>query len=265
MRVSLLVVVVLTSAATAAASDCTTGSQIDCSGNDLVKITNKTSLLTADACCALCEQHKECVVAVLAPQWQGELAMCMLKGADCKVRANYADRVRICPPKSKSSSLCTAVTPAPPTPAPSPCDATKLPIFCDPSKNIAERTAEIVGKLTVDEKVAQVGSNGVPGVDRLGIPDFQWWGEALHGVCQSPSVHFKDPTPNGTSFPEIIGVGATFDKELFAAMGNVVGSEARVMMNAGNAGGTFWAPNINIVKVSESERWWWILCCSALL
>jgi beta-glucosidase-like glycosyl hydrolase len=96
--------------------------------------------------------------------------------------------------------------------------------------------------MTIDEKVAQVGANGVPAIDRLGIPEFQWWGEALHGVCKSPSVHFGGDTPNGTSFPEIIGVGATFDPELFASMGEVVGSEARVMINLNRAGGTFWAP-----------------------
>ena len=88
---------------------------------------------------------------------------------------------------------------------------------------------------------------------RLNLPaSCQWWGEALHGVCESPAVSFRGATPNGTSFPEIIGVGATFDAPLFAAMGAAVGLEARVMMNAGNAGGTFWAPNINIVK---DPRW----------
>ena len=60
--------------------------------------------------------------------------------------------------------------------------------------------------------------------------------------CKSRSVHFRDPTPNATSFPEIIGVGSTFDPDLFKAMGMVIGTEARVMMNVGNAGGDFWAP-----------------------
>jgi beta-glucosidase-like glycosyl hydrolase len=121
-------------------------------------------------------------------------------------------------------------------------------VFCDPTKDIASRTKELLSKMTLQEKVAQTGSNGVPSIARLGIPKFQWWGEALHGVCKSPSVSFGGDTPNGTSFPEIIGVGSTFNPELFASVGEVVGSEARVMMNLGRAGGTFWAPNINIVK-----------------
>ena len=102
--------------------------------------------------------------------------------------------------------------------------------------------------MTLAEKVSQVGSNGVPALEPpLSIPSFQYWGEALHGVCESPSVSFRSPTPNGTSFPEIIGVGSTFDKDLFTSMAKAIGLEARVMMNYGNAGGTFWAPNINLV------------------
>ena len=70
----------------------------------------------------------------------------------------------------------------------------------------------------------------------------QWWGEAQHGVCQSPSVKFQAPTPYGTSFPEPGLTGATFDKELFSTVGDIIGKEGRAMANAGNAGLTFWAP-----------------------
>jgi hypothetical protein len=59
-------------------------------------------------------------------------------------------------------------------------------------------------------------------------------------VCESPSVNFRPPTPNGTSFPEPILTAGSFDKQLFHKAGQVVGKEARVMMNVGNAGGTFW-------------------------
>ena len=92
----------------------------------------------------------------------------------------------------------------------------------------------------------------MPGIDRLGIPAYQWWGEAQHGVCQSPSVQFRAPTPVGTSFPEPGLTAATFDKELFSEVGTTIGTEGRAMANAGNAGLTFWAPNINIVR---DPRW----------
>ena len=98
-------------------------------------------------------------------------------------------------------------------------------------------------------------TNQVPPIELQGeqvIPGFQWWGEALHGVCESPAVSFRPPTPYATSFPEIIGVSSSFSKDLWSQIGAVVGTEARVMMNYGNAGGTFWAPNINLVK---DPRW----------
>jgi hypothetical protein len=60
-------------------------------------------------------------------------------------------------------------------------------------------------------------------------------------VCQSPSVHFRDPTPNGTSFPEPGLSAATFNSELFSEIGRVIGKEGRAMANAGNSGLTYWA------------------------
>ena len=67
-------------------------------------------------------------------------------------------------------------------------------------------------------------------------------------MCQSPSVQFRAPTPVGTSFPEPGLTAATFDKDLFSEVGTTIGTEGRAMANAGNAGLTFWAPNINIVR-----------------
>eukprot|EP01051_Picozoa_sp_SAG22_P011696 SAG22_NODE_1148_length_5359_cov_2.946958_10_plen_83_part_00 len=61
-------------------------------------------------------------------------------------------------------------------------------------------------------------------------------------------MQFRPPTPYGTSFPEPGLTGATFDKALFSTVGEVIGAEGRAMANAGNAGLTFWAPNINIVR-----------------
>ena len=141
--------------------------------------------------------------------------------------------------------------------APPPCDASRAPAaFCDITRSPIARARALVATLTMGEKVDQTGA-GAHGIDRLGIPPFQWWGEALHGVCESPNVHFRAPTPNATSFPEIIGVASSFDAGLFGAMGIAIGREARAMMNAGNANGTFWAPNINIVKVGDANGVGW--------
>ena len=122
-----------------------------------------------------------------------------------------------------------------------------LPIFCDPTQPFAARARDLVSKLTLAEKVSQL-SNGKPPqpIPRLGIPAYEWWGEASHGIATSASVTFRPPTPSATSFPEQIGTAASFDAELFGMIGEAIGKEARAMMNAGNAGGTFWAPNINV-------------------
>ncbi len=151
------------------------------------------------------------------------------------------ERVSACPPKS----ACF-----PWGPFRAPCNATQrslLPIFCDPTQPFAARAREIVSKLTLAEKVSQL-SNGKPPqpIPRLGIPAYEWWGEASHGIATSASVTFRPPTPSATSFPEQIGTAASFDTELFGMIGEAIGKEARAMMNAGNAGGTFWAPNINV-------------------
>ena len=79
-------------------------------------------------------------------------------------------------------------------------------------------------------------------ITRLGIPSWEWWSEAAHGIAYSTGVQFRDPTPCATSFPEQIGLAASFDTELFGLVGDAVGAEARAMMNAGNSFGTFWAP-----------------------
>jgi hypothetical protein len=225
---------------------CTFATNADCSGQDMLKINGTKQEMTQQKCCSLCKQTKGCRVAVLATSWGpgSALNLCELKSGCARPKPHFSNRVKCCLPGAAKDLGCHA--PAPP--APPPCNRAQLPTFCDASKPIDERVAELVGKLTAEEKVAQVGSNGVPAIDRLGIPAYQWWGEAQHGVCQSPSVQFRPPTPVGTSFPEPGLTGATFDRELFSQVGSVIGKEGRAMANAGNAGLTFWAPNINIVS-----------------
>eukprot|EP01050_Picozoa_sp_SAG11_P021937 SAG11_NODE_4015_length_2106_cov_3.022422_1_plen_252_part_00 len=217
----------------------------DCNGEDYIKIDgNGSHPMTQEICCTLCKIHGDkCKVAVVATGWKS-VGQCLLKtGCSRPVAATH--RVKCCLPGAAGKAGCAGKPGPPPPPA---CNKEALPTFCDHTKHIDARVAELVAKMTADEKVGQVGSNGVPGIERLGIPPYQWWGEAQHGVCQSPSVQFRPPTPYGTSFPEPGLTAATFDKELFSTIGDVIGSEGRAMANAGNAGLTFWAPNINIVR-----------------
>lgn len=90
-----------------------------------------------------------------------------------------------------------------------------------------------------------------PAIERLGIPAYNWWNEALHGVARAGVA---------TVFPQAIGLAATFDKELLQEIGDVVSTEGRAKFNEFSRKGdrgiykglTFWAPNVNIFR---DPRW----------
>ncbi|KAL3620914.1 Endo-1,4-beta-xylanase 2 [Castilleja foliolosa] len=137
------------------------------------------------------------------------------------------------------------------------CDVSNNPglknySFCDPSLGVKARVKDLVSRLTLPEKIGWLVS-GAKGVSRLGIPDYEWWSEALHGVSYTgPGVKFKGPVPAATSFPQVILTAATFNESLFETIGKVVSNEARAMHNVGLAGLTFWSPNVNIFR---DPRW----------
>ena len=123
------------------------------------------------------------------------------------------------------------------------------PAYLNTSLPPRVRAADLVHRMTLQEKVSQL-VNGARAIPRLGVPSYNWWSEALHGVAV-----------NGTTeFPEPIGLGATFDTAGIHAMAHDIGIEGRVVhQQAVRAGGStifhgldFWAPNINIFR---DPRW----------
>jgi beta-glucosidase len=123
------------------------------------------------------------------------------------------------------------------------------PAYLNPNLPPAERAADLVRRMTLPEKASQL-VNGARAIPRLGVPAYNWWSEALHGV-----------RVNGTTeFPEPIGLGATFDVAGIHEMAHDIGIEARVVHErAVRAGGStiyhgldFWAPNVNIFR---DPRW----------
>jgi beta-glucosidase len=123
-------------------------------------------------------------------------------------------------------------------------------LYLDASQPLDKRVNDLIGKLTLEEKVAQMGHRS-PAVQRLNIPAYNWWSEALHGVARSGVA---------TVFPQAIGLGATFDDDLLHRVSSAISDEARAMYNASIAqdyhqqygGLTFWTPNINIFR---DPRW----------
>ena len=115
----------------------------------------------------------------------------------------------------------------------------------------AERRArELVERMTTAEKMTQLRYDS-PAVDRLGIPAYNWWNEALHGVARAGTA---------TSFPQAIGMGAAFDEEMMQEIGDTIATEGRAKYNAYSMNGdrdiykglTFWSPNVNIFR---DPRW----------
>lgn len=112
------------------------------------------------------------------------------------------------------------------------------------------RAEELVSQMKLEEKVTQIRYNA-PAIDRLGIPAYNWWNEALHGVARAGTA---------TSFPQAIGMAATFDEALLHDIADAIAIEGRAKYNAYSEyedrdiykGLTFWSPNVNIFR---DPRW----------
>ncbi|MGN6180242.1 MAG: glycoside hydrolase family 3 N-terminal domain-containing protein [Mucilaginibacter sp.] len=123
-------------------------------------------------------------------------------------------------------------------------------IYKDATQPIDARVHDLVSRLTLQEKVALLGYNS-QAVPRLGIPAYNWWNEALHGVARAG---------NATIFPQAISMAATFNNDLLGQVSTVISTEARAKYNLAIAqdrhlqymGLSFWTPNINIFR---DPRW----------
>src|SRR5258706_486016 len=127
---------------------------------------------------------------------------------------------------------------------------TSSPPYKDPSLPIEKRVADLVSRMTLEEKVSQM-MNAAPAIKRLDIPEYEWWNEGLHGVARAGYA---------TVFPQAIGLAATWDTDLMHQVAEVISTEARAKNNDfirnGDRGRykglTFWSPNINIFR---DPRW----------
>lgn len=112
------------------------------------------------------------------------------------------------------------------------------------------RVQDLLSKMTLEEKASQI-NNTSPAIERLNIPAYNWWNEALHGVARAGLA---------TSFPQPIGLAATFNDKAIYTMGVMISDEARAKYNRFQQAGkkglyeglTFYSPNINIFR---DPRW----------
>lgn len=124
------------------------------------------------------------------------------------------------------------------------------PLYRDLERPFEARAADLVARMTLEEKIGQM-MNDAPAIPRLGVPAYEWWNEALHGVARAGSA---------TVFPQAIGLAATFDPALMSDVAEAISDEARAkhheFANRGlrlrYQGLTFWSPNVNIFR---DPRW----------
>jgi beta-glucosidase len=127
-----------------------------------------------------------------------------------------------------------------------------MPVYRDTQRSDEERAADLVRRLSLPEKIAQL-QDGAPAVERLGLPAYGWWSEGLHGLARNG---------HATVFPQAIGLAASWDAPLLQAVGGVIAAEARaktappqpgVSRDTARYGGlTIWSPNINLFR---DPRW----------
>ncbi|MBP0955337.1 MAG: glycoside hydrolase family 3 C-terminal domain-containing protein [Oscillospiraceae bacterium] len=122
--------------------------------------------------------------------------------------------------------------------------------YRDKSLSALERAIALTDAMTTEEQISQLRYDA-PAVERLGIPEYNWWNEGIHGLARSGIA---------TMFPQAIGLAAMFDRELAQKAAEVTSTEARAKYNIYTEEGdrdiykglTLWAPNINIFR---DPRW----------
>jgi beta-glucosidase len=130
------------------------------------------------------------------------------------------------------------------------CAQSQPPAYLDSSLPAAVRAHDLVSRMTLDEKAQQL-EDWATAIPRLGVPEYQTWSEALHGVANSGYA---------TVFPQAIGMASTWDQSIVQQMGDIIAEESRAKFNQAQRennhrifyGLTFWSPNINIFR---DPRW----------
>lgn len=127
----------------------------------------------------------------------------------------------------------------------------QAPAYRDPSLPAPQRAADLVGRMTLEEKAGQL-RHAAPAIPRLGVPAYNWWSEGLHGVARAGEA---------TVFPQAVGMAATWDTPFIQDVADTIATEfrAKYLEKVGPTGDvaqyrglTVWSPNINIFR---DPRW----------
>ena len=127
----------------------------------------------------------------------------------------------------------------------------QTPVYLDPARPREERVRDLISRMTLPEKISLMPNNA-RAVPRLGIPAYDYWSEALHGVARNGRA---------TVYPQAIGMAASWDPEMIRRIASAIGDEGRAKHHAAfrrkgstaiYQGLTFWSPNVNIFR---DPRW----------
>ena len=230
---------------------------------------NASSILTQSKCCQLCAAHPKCGASIYIPAAANDpsMSICLIKSA-CPEPSDLKDRVRCCQPGEAKNCMPPKVLK---------CSLPPLSGFpyCNASLDVTTRVADLLPRLTLNEKISQ--TKMVAGaVPRLGMVQYNFGGEALHGVwsiCVIDNVSSPTRHPSGrvvcpTQFPAPIHMASSFNRQLWHDMADISSTEARGLFNNNNIrypsnagfgspcakslegclGLSFYTPNINIAR-----------------
>lgn len=117
---------------------------------------------------------------------------------------------------------------------------TELPVYLDTSRTFEERAADLVSRMTLEEKVSQIGYRAAA-IERLGVSEYNYWREALHGVARQGKA---------TSFPSPLSMSNTWNRELIYNIADITSTEARAKNPVTDL--SYWSPTVNMAR---DPRW----------
>ena len=175
----------------------------------------------------------------------GQVSLCNEQTGHDRPRTASVQRLFVFAP------LLTILFSVPPATA-AEAGAEKPPLWRDPAQPLESRVRDLVGRMTLEEKARQV-CNVAPAIPRLGLPAYDYWNEALHGIGRNGIA---------TVFPQAIGMAASFDPALLHTVADAIATEGRAKNreyteahhgdSTNYSGLSFWTPNINIFR---DPRW----------
>ena len=128
------------------------------------------------------------------------------------------------------------------------------PIYQDRSYSYAERAADLVSRMTLAQKASQMNSSYSPAIPSLGVPQWGWWNEALHGVAREQLLNNANATTltNTTSYPDDQSLGSTWDPSLIYTVASAISDEAREVVTNNTENLDFYSPTMNLER---DPRW----------